>query len=68
MSLTILLLILLIIGINFIFVGFFVSLRVCPPVKVEYRFIPRTFNEEMENPVSVIDQLQSVFDDKSLLT
>jgi hypothetical protein len=68
MSLSVLLLILLIIGINFVFVGFFVSLRSCPPAKVEYRFIPRTFNEEMEAPVSVIDQLQSVFDDKSLLT
>lgn len=68
MSFVVFLIILAILGANLLMVGFFMSLQTCPPPKVEYRFIPRTFNEEMESPVSVIDQLQNVFDDRSLLT
>ena len=68
MSLTIFFVILAVLGANLMMVGFFTSLQTCPPARVEYRFIPRTFNEEMESPVSVIDQLQNVFDEKSLLT
>lgn len=68
MSFVIFLIILVVLGANLLMVGVFMSLQTCPPPKVEYRFIPRTFNEEMESPVSVIDQLQNVFDDRSLLT
>lgn len=62
------LIILAVLGANLLFIGIFSSFRVCPPPKVEYRFIPRTFNEEQESPVSVIDQLQNIFDDRSILT
>lgn len=68
MSFVIFLILLVILGANFLFVAFFTSLQVCPPPTVEYRFIPRTFNEEQESPVSIIDQMQTIFDSKTLLT
>lgn len=67
-SSTVFLIILAAIGANLLFIGILSKFRVCPPPKVEYRFIPRTFNEEQESPVSVIDQLQNIFDDRSILT
>lgn len=33
----------------------------CPPVRVEYRYIPRTFKEEQDNPVKIRDLYKTIF-------
>lgn len=52
---------LLFVGFVFIVVGFIRSQRHCPPAKVEYRFVPRTFIEDQENPVPVTDIFAKMF-------
>jgi len=52
---------LLLMGMIFIVVGFIRSQRHCPPAKVEYRFVPRTFIEDQENPVPVTDIFAKMF-------
>ena len=52
---------LLFIGMVFIVVGFIRSQRHCAPAKVEYRFVPRTFIEDQENPVPVTDIFAKMF-------
>lgn len=44
-------LLLFFIGLSFIVIGYVKSSTNCPSPKVEYRFIPRTFQEEQEAPV-----------------
>lgn len=34
----------------------------CPPQKVEYRFVPRTFEEEQRLPVKSTDIFKDMFD------
>ena len=46
-------LLLVIIGIIFIAVGYIKSNQSCPPPIVQYRYYPRTFEEEETNPVPV---------------
>lgn len=38
-------------SLSFIVIGYVKSSSNCPPPKIEYRFIPRTFLEEQEAPV-----------------
>ncbi len=37
----------------------------CPMQKVEYRYIPRSFKEEQENPVPVYDLFGDIFTESS---
>lgn len=37
----------------------------CPPPQIVYKYIPRTFEEEQENPVYVSDIFQSMFSQPS---
>lgn len=57
----VLLLVLLLTGFVFIAIGFVKANRNCPPRKVEYRFVPRTFVEEQESPVPVTDIFAKMF-------
>ena len=52
-------------GIIFIVVGYSASKRTCPPPVIEYRYIPRTFTEEQENPVSLEDIYAKMFRENS---
>lgn len=52
---------LLFVGVIFILVGYIRSQRHCPPAKIEYRFVPKTWVEEQENPVPVTDIFASMF-------
>ena len=38
-------------GLSFIVIGYVRSAAHCPPPKVIYRFVPRSFKEEQEAPV-----------------
>jgi hypothetical protein len=48
-----------------IVVGFIRSQRHCPPAKIEYRFVPKTFIEDQENPVPVTDIFAKMFFESS---
>lgn len=37
----------------------------CPPRKIEYRFIPRTYQEEVETPVSTEKVYTAMFNDQN---
>jgi hypothetical protein len=37
----------------------------CKPNKIEYKYIPRTFKEEQENPVPVYDLFGDLFTESS---
>lgn len=37
----------------------------CPPKQIEYRFVPRTFEEEQKLPVRTTDLFKSMFDEAS---
>jgi hypothetical protein len=61
----ILLLIIIITGILLMY--FFVNEKKCPDPVIEYRFVPRTFKEEQENPTSVNDLFSNMFQENSIL-
>ena len=51
----------IIIGIIFVITGLIQSKYECPPPIIEYRYIPRTFKEEQENPSKVSDIFSDLF-------
>lgn len=55
------LILLLLCGIMLIIYEFAKSDRTCPRQKVIYRYIPRTFEEEQNEPVYVSEIFQSLF-------
>lgn len=52
-------------GIIFLVVGYVNQIKKCPPPKIEYRFIPRTFEEEQNNPVLVSQLFRDMFEEPS---
>ena len=61
--LNLLALVLLFVGASLVVVGYSkLSVR-CPPTKIEYRYIPRTFKEEQEAPVLPSDIFAGMFKD-----
>lgn len=60
-----LVLFLLYIGIILIAIGYIKSNQRCPPPRVEFRYIPRTFKEEQENPTPVLSVYGSLFSQSS---
>jgi hypothetical protein len=57
--------ILLFFGIIMVIISVSKELMNCPKNKVIYRFIPRTFDEEMENPEFVTDVFATMFSQPS---
>jgi len=47
-------------------VGYINQLQKCPPPKVEYRYIPRTFDQEQDNPVRVSQLFNNMFQEPSV--
>jgi len=56
----------LMIGVILITIGYMNNMKKCPPPRVEYRFIPRTFDEEQENPIIVSQLFRDMFETPSL--
>lgn len=52
-------------GVIFVVIGYINQLRQCPPPKVEYRYIPRTFDEEQNDQVKVSQLFRNLFDSPS---
>lgn len=44
-----------------IVVGYVNQVQKCPRPKVEYRYIPRSFQEEQDNPVPISQQFNDMF-------
>jgi len=42
-------------------VGYVNQVKKCPPPKIEYRYVPRTFEQEQENPVKVSELYHTMF-------
>lgn len=60
------LLLILVIGCFLIYAAYKTSEKRCPEPRVEYRFIPRTLKEEMENPVKVSEIFDGMFNSPSI--
>jgi len=58
--------ILFIVGIVMTTVGYMENYKNCPLPKVEYRYIPRTFEEEQENPVKVGKIFKALFEEPDI--
>jgi len=54
------------IGIVAIIIGYINQLHVCPPAQVEYRYIPRTFEDEQNDPVKVSKLFKNMFEEPSV--
>lgn len=51
------------IAILMIVIGYVNQLKKCPPTKVEYRYIPRTFKQEQDNPVRPSQIFSKMFEE-----
>ena len=51
------------IGIVALIVGYVNQLKQCPPPKVEYRYIPRSFEEDQNDPAKVSQIFNKMFSD-----
>lgn len=56
-----LILILTFLGILSVAIGYINQLQKCPPPKIEYRYIPRTFQQDQDNPVKVTELYNTMF-------
>lgn len=53
------------IGIVAIVIGYINQIKQCPPPRVEYRYIPRTFEDEQNDPVKVTKLFRNMFEDST---
>jgi hypothetical protein len=53
--------VLLFAGVALVLIGFIRTQKYCPPPKIEYRWVPRSFVEEQQSPVPVTDIFASMF-------
>lgn len=53
--------VLLFIGMACIFLGYIRSRQQCEPPIIEYRYVPRTFEEQQNEPVSVMNIFNNMF-------
>lgn len=60
-----LILILFLIGIIIITVGITRTTYQCPPHQIKYIYVPRTFEEQQNDPIPVSDIFQKMFDEPS---
>jgi len=56
-------LILTFLGIIAIAVGYVNQVKKCPPPVIEYRYIPRTFQQDQDNPVKISELYHTMFSD-----
>lgn len=52
---------LLLVGFVFVTIGYVKSGKRCPPKRIEYRYVPKTFVEEQESPEPVTDIFAKMF-------
>jgi hypothetical protein len=55
-------LLLLFLGFTILIIGFMNQIRASPKPVVEYRYVPRTFDEEQQEPPILTDLFRTMFD------
>lgn len=60
-----LVLLLLLIGITFMIMGYVKTNQQCPPPIIKYRYIPKTFKNEQENPTPLYSIFGTMFTNSS---
>jgi hypothetical protein len=58
-----LIILILFIGTIAIVVGYVNQIKQCPPPKIEYRYIPRRFDEEQNDPPKVTQLFRNMFEE-----
>ena len=53
------------IGIMFMYGGYIKAHEKCPPPRIEYRYIPRTFEEEQDDPVPLLNVFGKMFSNRT---
>lgn len=48
-------------GIIAISIGYVNQMQKCPPPEIEYRYVPRTFEQEQNNPVRISELFHTMF-------
>ena len=56
-----LILLLIFVGVIFMTIGYIKSNQMCPPPIVKFRYYPKTFEQEMNNPVPVLSIFGKMF-------
>ena len=51
------------VGILMITVGYINQIHKCPPPVIEYRYIPRTFEQQQDNPVKISQVFNKMFEE-----
>lgn len=51
------------VGIVAIIIGYINQIKVCAPAPVEYRYIPRTFEDEQNDPVKASKLFRNMFEE-----
>jgi hypothetical protein len=54
------------VGIVAVVIGYINQIQQCPPPRVEYRYIPRTFEDEQNDPVKVTKLFKDMFESPSV--
>lgn len=60
-AITIIMQLIFIVGVILVIIGLVRTYNQCPPPKIVYRYVPRTFIEEQENPVPLDDIFYTMF-------
>lgn len=55
----------MLVGLVCIVISITKQISTCPEPKIEYKYIPRTFQEEQDNPVYVSDIFRDMFEKPS---
>lgn len=58
-----LVLLLLLVGVIFVAVGYIKTHQQCPPPVVQFRYVPRTFQDEQDAPIPVMSIFNKMFTD-----
>jgi hypothetical protein len=53
--------IIFVVSVIFLIIGVTKSYYKCPPNRIEYRYIPRTFKEEQDSPIPVSEIFNNMF-------
>ena len=62
-----LVIVILMVGVMMVMQGYFRQNMQCPPPKVVYKYLPRSFTEEQESPIPVSDIFGAMFKQPSPL-
>ena len=51
-----------VIGVIGLIIGYINQIKTCPPPRVEYRYIPRSFEDDQNDPVKITQLFKNMFE------